>query len=172
MIDRLIEFLVSIIDLFRFWVVVDPDQEGVILRMGHFHRKLEAGDWYIKRAFGIDRERLITVTPDTLNLSAQGLTTKDGVQITVAVIVKFRIEDSVKALLKVQDRENVVRDCALADTCSLVQEHPWEEIRAAAFSEKLTRAARKHGNPCGVDILSVKFTDCTTTFNLTQMQVG
>jgi regulator of protease activity HflC (stomatin/prohibitin superfamily) len=161
-----------VLDLFRFWVVVDPDEEGLILRMGRFHRKLDSGDWYLKRPFNIDRERKIKVTPDTLNLSAQGLTTRDGVQITVAVIVKFRINDSVKALLEVQDRENVVRDCALAETCWLVQRYDWSAVRSAPFHRKLTRAARRHGEPSGVDIISVKFTDCTTTFNHTQMQVG
>ena len=172
MIDKLIEVVLQFLDLFRFWVVVDEDDAGILLRMGAFHRELKGGDWYLKRPFKIDVERVIKVTPDTHNLSSQGLTTKDGKQIVVACIVQFRISNVKKALLEVQDRDGVIRDCTFSEVCTLVQEHDWDEVRTAAFAEKMTKAARKKGFPCGVEIISVKFTDCTTTFNHTQMQVG
>ena len=170
--DSLIQFLLSVMDLGRFWVVVDPDEEGLILRMGSMCRKLESGRWYLKLPFNIDRERLLKVTPDTHNLASQGLCTKDGVECNVALIIRFRIKDTVKALLEVQDRDNLIRDCVLAEACYLVQEHNWEEVRQAAFSEKLTKAARKQGHSSGVDILSVRFTDCSTTSNFTLVNIG
>lgn len=170
--DKLIEFLISIMDLFRFWVVVDEDEGGVMLRMGACVRELKGGNWYLKLPLHIDMERIIKVAPDTYNLSSQGLMTKDGKQIVVSCIVKFRISDVRKALLEVQDREGVVRDCTFSVVCTLVQEHDWEEVRKGTFADKMTKSARRQGFPCGVEILSVKFTDCSTTFNHTQMQVG
>jgi regulator of protease activity HflC (stomatin/prohibitin superfamily) len=172
MIDKLIEFMLSVADLFRFWIVVDQDEAGILLRMGACIRELEGGRWYFKLPFRIDVERIIRVTPDTHNLSSQGLMTKDGKQIVVSCIVKFRISDVKKALLEVQDRDGVVRDCTFSVVCTLVQEHDWEEVRKGSFGDKMTKSARTQGFPCGVEILSVKFTDCSTTFNHTQMQVG
>jgi regulator of protease activity HflC (stomatin/prohibitin superfamily) len=172
MIDKLIDFLISVIDLGRCWVVLDPDEEGVMLRMGGFHKRLESGRWYLKLPLRIDRERLIKVTTDTHNLSSQGLCTSDGVEVNLSVIVRFRIKDAYKALLEVQDRDNVIKDCVLAEVCYLVQEHRWEEVRQAAFGEKLTKASRKQGHSSGVDILSVRLTDCSTTANVTLVQIA
>ena len=172
MLDKLIDFLISVIDTGRFWIVVDPDEAGVLLRMGAFRKDLEGGRWYLKLPLYIDRERVIKVTTDTHNLSAQGLCTKDGVEINVSVIARFRIKDARKALLEVQDRDNVIKDSVLAEVCYLVQEHNWEEVRQSAFSEKMTKASRKRGHACGLDIDLVRFTDCSTTANLTLVQIA
>jgi regulator of protease activity HflC (stomatin/prohibitin superfamily) len=172
MIDKLIDFVISILDLFRFWVVVDPDEQGVMIRMGAFHKELESGTWYLKRPFQIDRERLMKVVPDTYNLSPQALTTKDGKQIVVSLVVKFRISNTRKALLEVTDMEGVIKDCSLGATAQLVQANDWETVRSAAFADELTKAARPDAQECGVKILRVKFADVSTTFNHTQMQVG
>lgn len=172
MIDRLIEILVSFADLFRFWVVVDQDDGGIMLRLGAYQRDLDGGALYWKIPFGIDRERIIKVVADTYNLTPQALTTKDGEQIVVALIVKYRIKDARKALLEVQDRDGVIRDSALAEVATLVQANDWSVVRSPEFADVMTKASRKPAFPYGVEILSVKFTDCTTTFNLTQMQIG
>lgn len=172
MIDRLIEFLISIVDLFRFWIVVDQDEAGVLLRLGAYRKDLEGGRFYWKIPLKVDVERLIKVVPDTYNLSPQALTTRDAKQIVVALIVKYRIKDVKKALLEVQDRDGVIRDSALAEVATLVQANDWAVVRSPEFSDTMTKASRKPAFPYGVEILSVKFTDCTTTFNLTQMQIG
>ncbi len=170
-VDKFIELIITFIRIFQFWVVVDEDEEAVILRNGKFHKHLTAGlHW--KRAFYIDRERVIKMTPDTHNLAAQGLTTKDGKTITVSLIVEFCIRDAMKALLKVQDRDGVIRDSTLAGCATLVQSNDWEVVRNADFAEQLTEIARKRAFRYGVEIMSVKFTDCTTTFSHTQTVIG
>jgi membrane protease subunit HflC len=171
MIDKLIDFVISILDLFRFWVVVDEDEEAVLLRNGVFRNHLTPGlHWKIPMQ--IDRERVMKVVPDTYNMSPQALTTKDGKQIVVSLVVKFRISNARKALLEVTDMEGVIKDCALGATAQLVQANDWETVRSAAFKDELTKAARPDASECGVKIISVKFADVSTTFNHTQMQVG
>lgn len=169
--QSVIEFILHCIQVFQFWILVDEDEEGIVLRNGTFHKHLTAGlHW--SRPFYLDRARIVKMTPDTHNLSAQGLTTKDGQTITVSVIVEFCIRDAKKALLKVQDRDGVIRDSALAECAQLVQSNDWEVVRSAEFSELLTEAARKRAFRYGVEIMSVKFTDCTTTFSHTQTVIG
>lgn len=171
MIDKLIDFVIGVIDLFRFWQVIDADEEGVVLTLGNYSRSLSPGIHWLA-PFGIQEVRKAKVTPDTFNLSAQGLTTKDGQQITVALIVNIRIVDIRKALLEVSDYSSVLQDCALSQCAQLVQSNDWEVVRSAEFADAMTKASRRPAFKYGVEIVSVAFSDVTTTFNLTQMQVG
>lgn len=169
--DPIIQFLIDVIQIFQFWTLVDEDEEAVILRNGKFHKHLTAGlHW--KRPFYLDRARIIKMTPDTHNLTSQVLTTKDNVQITVALMVEFSIRDALKALLKVQDRDGVIRDSSLVECAALVQENNWDMVRSREFSELMTQGARKRAFRYGVEIMSVKFTDCSTTFSHTQTVIG
>lgn len=169
--DPLIQFLLDCAKVFQCWIVVDEDEEAIILRNGVFKKHCQAG-FYWKLPLYIDRERVVKMTPDTHNLSSQGLTTKDGQTITVAVIVEFKIKDARKALLEVQDRDGVIRDSALAECCRLVQCNDWSTVRSIEFAEQLTKDARKKAFRYGVEIMSVRFTDCTTTFSHTQTTIG
>jgi regulator of protease activity HflC (stomatin/prohibitin superfamily) len=169
--DSIVQFIIDCIRVFQFWVVVDEDEEAVVLRNGKFHKHLTAGlHW--TRMFYLDRARVIKMTPDTHNLTSQILTTRDNVQITCALMVEFCIRDAKKALLKVQDRDGVIRDSSLVECAALVQSNDWETVRSPYFAELMTEGARKRAFRYGVEIMSVKFTDCSTTFSHTQTVIG
>lgn len=169
--DPIIQFLLDCLRIFQFWIVVDEDEEAVILRNGKFLKHLEAGLHWLRPLY-IDRARVIKMTPDTHNLTSQVLTTRDNVQITCALMVEFCIRDAKKALLKVQDRDGVIRDSALVECAAFVQENDWDLVRTRPFSELMTDGARKRAFRYGVEIMSVKFTDCSTTFSHTQTVIG
>lgn len=171
MFDRIIDIVLSALDLFRFWEVVDEDEGAVRLQLGRVKETLGPGlHW--RAPLGIHQIRKMKVVPDTYNLSPQALSTKDGKQVAVSLVVQFQIADVRKALMEVTDLEGVVKDSALGNCAQLVQAHDWETVRSAEFAETLTKAARRPAFRYGVEIMSVKFADVSTTFCHTQMSVG
>lgn len=83
MLDRLIDLLVSFLDLFRFWIVVEPYEQLVVTRLGPVHRVLKSSGFYWKLPFNINRETGGIVVPTTNDMPIQCFTLKDGTTVAV-----------------------------------------------------------------------------------------
>src|SRR6185295_11325301 len=101
MFDRLFDIVFQFLDLFKFWVVLDPFEQGVVLRLGKYQRTVSEGFHFVY-PFNVDNVLVDNVVPRTINLGEQGLTTKDGKTITVSAVVTAKISDIRKALLDVE----------------------------------------------------------------------
>jgi regulator of protease activity HflC (stomatin/prohibitin superfamily) len=47
MFDRLIELILQFIELFKFWHIVDPYEEALVLRLGKLNRHLAECGYYL-----------------------------------------------------------------------------------------------------------------------------
>jgi regulator of protease activity HflC (stomatin/prohibitin superfamily) len=171
MFDRLIDFLLSCIELFQFWRVLDPYEKGVLLRLGKFVKVLEPGfHWVIP--FHIDTAPTIHVVPSTHSLGDMSMITKDGKSMGFQAIVTFQVSDVEKALLKVADVDHAVRDACGGEIGRVLRESTWAEIieEGDTILDRLTSACRKRGWKWGVEIMSIQLAELALVRNIRLMQ--
>lgn len=155
MLEPLLDFLLSTIELFRFWIVLQPYERGVQLRLGRFKRGLDPG-LYLIAPFAVDRCLVHCIAPTTHSLGDESITTRDGKSVGFHAIVTYEIADIKKALLDVEDVTHAVLDAASGEIGRVLREATWEEIQAADILDKLTRACRKRGWRYGIEITAVQ----------------
>lgn len=160
MFDKLIDLCLQFIELFRFFIVIDEFERAVVLRLGRFHKTLEPG-FHLLLPFNIDNALTDNVVPRTVNLGAQGLTTKDGKTITTSAVVTAQISDVRKALLEVENVNQALMDSCYAAIGDLVVAHDWDLVRSPEFAETCTKACRKQARRYGIEILRVQLADLT-----------
>jgi regulator of protease activity HflC (stomatin/prohibitin superfamily) len=158
MLDRLIDLLLQWVGFFRFWEIIDHYERAVVLRLGHFHRELDPGFHWIW-PFNVERVIADNVVPRTMNLGAQSLTSKDGHQIVLGVIVTARIHDIQKAILDVENVDAAVQDSCYAEVARVVHEHTWDEMQAEGINDELLKACRKRAFTYGVEIMRTQVSD-------------
>lgn len=157
-------FLEKLIDLFvTFWqqlapfVVLDPYQGGVILRLGKYHRTIGPGlSWKIPVVEScIDVPTCIT----TMRLPPQTLTTRDGVGVVAACVVKYAIRDPQPYVTEILDQADVLADVTMGATLTAVAEMTYDDLRVALPERRVLDSLRKQVNRFGFRIESVTFTD-------------
>ena len=165
MFDRLFDIVFQFLDLFKFWVVIDEFEQGVILRLGKYHRVVGPHDgWrttglHFTIPFNVDNVLVDNVVPRTVNLGEQGLTTLDGKSITVSAVVTAQIRDIRRALCDVENVDEALMDSCYATIGDLIVAHNWETVRTPEFTETVTKACRKQAFRYGLEVLRVQFAD-------------
>lgn len=158
MFDRLLDLLLGAIDWFVPFKVLDPFQEGVVLRLGLCHRELGPGFHWVW-PLGVEMVLVDNVVPRTVNLGAQSLTTRDAVAVVVGGVVTASISNIRKALLEVEGVDDALRDSCYGVIGQLVNSHTWDELHADDFAGKLTDACRKQASDYGIRIKRVQLSD-------------
>lgn len=160
MFDKLIDLFLQFVDLFRFFTVCNDFERGVVLRLGRYNKSLEPGFHFIL-PFNLDQVLYDNVVPRTVNLGAQGLTTRDSKSITLSAVVTAQIRDIRKALLEVEHVDSALVDSCYATIGDLIVSHDWDSIKTPEFSDIVLKACRKQAFKYGIEILRVQLSDLT-----------
>lgn len=130
---HLFEFISSFWESLTFWIVVKEYEFGVVLRLGKFHRRIDAGlHWKIPF---FDEALTCHNTITTLNLKSQSLTTKDNKDVVISGIVKYKINNPKTYLLEVNDAVDAINDITQGKIKELVVRKTWEELREMKDNE-------------------------------------
>jgi regulator of protease activity HflC (stomatin/prohibitin superfamily) len=169
MFDRIIDFFFQFASLFQFWVILEPYDEGVRLRLGKQHGGPLRCGLHWKIPFKVDQILTLQVVPSTHSLGDESVMTKDGKSITFHAIITFQISDIEKALLKVHDVDHAVRDSCSGEVGRVLRESTWDEILKDDILDKLTAACRKKGWRWGLEIMSVQLAGLSIARNIRLM---
>lgn len=170
MFDRLVDFLIQFLDLFRFFVVIPSYGDGVVLRFGKFHRLTHPGFHFIW-PFKIEEVLSTNVVTETMPVGPQSLTTKDGVSIVISTVVTFRKTDVKTFLLEIEGAGQVIEDATYGIVAQFVMGHSWDELREGMdMANELTKAVRRQAKKYGVDIITVQISDFTRSRSYRLMQ--
>lgn len=167
MLDKLIDFFITTLKIFQFWVVIYPYERGVRLRLGKFNKVLNTG-FHFCLPFAIDRVLTIDIVTRTLRLGAQSLVTSDRRQLVLNTVVTCEIENPRKAILDVSSIEHVIDDCCSGLVAAFVADHDLDSIVkcCAAPDLELMKQCQENAERFGVRILRVQFTDVSTARTL------
>lgn len=158
MIDKLVDFLLNVLGLFKFFYTLNPYQMGVLLRLGKFKKVISPGFGFCY-PFGIDQILAENVVLETINVGPQSLTTKDGIGIVVSSIITFKIEDVKTFLLEVEGRNNAIEDCSYGAISGFFLTKTWDSLFELDLSNELSKIVRRSAKKYGVDIISVQLCD-------------
>jgi len=155
--DKLIDFLLSILDKLLPFTVVNQTDKGVRLRFGKFIQVTPPGfHWKIPFADEVIKH---TVLWTTHSAPAQSLTTKDGKDIVVKGIIKYRISDIETFLLEVWDATDALSDMTQGIIFDIVKEKNWDELQTIDLKPLITRKVRNEAKRWGIEIETVTLSD-------------
>ena len=158
MLEKLFDFILQFINLFKFWTVLDEYEEGVVLRLGRYHRTIGPGFHWLW-PFAFENDLYTNVVLETKNLCSQCLTTKDHVSIALEAVVTSRTKNVKKFLLEVDNAMSVLQDCTYGVVADLVTQSTWEEVVTPEFKDKVTEKVRRKAFSYGIEVLGVQFSD-------------
>lgn len=148
MLDKLIDFLIKFITLFRIFVFVDEFEKGVILRQGRFHRVVGPGLRWV-RPLAQDEVLTVNVKPEPMHLDIQSLHTADGYNCNIQIGIIWRVTDVKEFLIENEDTDNIVGILCSGVVSESVQKSKWTDIADSGYATSLkapmNRKVRKRG---------------------------
>ena len=169
MIDRLLDLLLSALDLFRFWVVIEAFERAIVLRLGLHVRTLEPGLHFV---WPLNIERVLhdNVVLRTTTIQPQSLTTADGETVVVSAVVTSRIEDIAKAILEVEGVDHALMDACFGAIGEAVAKSTWADLTSEKFAQDVTKTCRRQAKAYGVHIERVQLGDKAKCIAIRQHQ--
>jgi regulator of protease activity HflC (stomatin/prohibitin superfamily) len=163
MFDKLVDIVLQFLELFKFWIVIEPFEAGVQTRLGKFVKVLEPGfHWLLP--LGIDRTTHEHTVPRTHKMGAQSITTLDGKQIGFQAVITYQVNDIKKAILDVEDSEHAIQDSCAGNIAHILAGYSWPDIlvKYDEVTEAVTKACRARSWKFGLEIKSVQFATLST----------
>lgn len=160
MLDKLIDFLINILDLFRFWSTLPPEQAGFVRRFGIPVRDMKPGLNFLL-PFNLE-----TITKVDMRLWAdvlppQSLRTVDGVEFVIRLMVSYQVSDPRKMVLECYDAANNVLDIAAGSLGAAVSRAESGDVDSGKVLRRVRSALTTAAKHWGIDIHRVQFADCT-----------
>jgi regulator of protease activity HflC (stomatin/prohibitin superfamily) len=126
MFDKLIDLIVTFIHDILPFKIVDQWEEGVHLRFGKFSKVVKPGMVYKIPFF----DQIITtpVITQTVNLTAQTVTSLDEKSVVLNSIVRYHIVDVEKFLLGVMHANDVLVDTTQGIIRDMVENTYWDDL--------------------------------------------
>lgn len=165
MLDRIVEIVVTCFNSLVPWVVLNPYERGVYLRLGRFVREVEPGfHWVIP--FHVDTIYHENVVPRVERLYGLACTTSDGKMVGFDAVITYRISNITKAILEVNDLKDAIADSCAGTIGTELSNVSWEEIRHGDTVDRLTAECKKRARKWGVEIQNVQLTGVAPAKNL------
>jgi membrane protease subunit HflK len=155
MFDKVIDFLISIIELFRFFYVIRQWERGVILRFGKWTGEvLQPGLHYIW-PLAIDEVFSISILPTVTELEPQTIVTKDKQVIVVQALIKYEVIKPEVCLLEVDNEQDAVKEFTQGALHTVITDVDYETADVRDIETRVKTIARKEINQWGIKIHSV-----------------
>ncbi len=154
---QLMEVLRTFMGWFPRLIIVDPDEEGVLIRLGRVKRAVKPG-WYIVTPW-IEQIVTMQVTPQIANLPNQSIMDKDGRTIGVSGAIEYEVENMEKAAYHVQNVDNSMENLAMGFIAGRVRECSGNDIDLTHLESKLAREIAQGVSRWGLKVTRVWITD-------------
>ena len=171
MFNRLIDFLIGWLELFRFWVIIDQMEEGLIFTLGRDTRQIGPRNGLFhtglhpKAPFGIEEAISHTVQWEWENLALQAVMTKDGVRVSVEGTFEYRIRrEKIRTfIVDLGDEEQVMVGAFGAAIQGVVERHTFVHLQELGdvMGESILTEARKHLNDYGFQLRKFRWVQKT-----------
>lgn len=173
--EKLVDFVLSWIRILRFWIIVNENEHGIVLRFGRWHR-LDPESWpKISRFtngyrigpglhfkfFAWDKELVCSAATETRNLRVQSLSCLDGSKLQVSAAYKYEIADAFKYYMEIGDEDNFLDDLAygaIADEILTAKEWPFD---IAEMKKRIKSTLQREAREYGFRIQTFKFENLT-----------
>lgn len=137
------------------FAINDQWEEAIILRFGRYKRLVGPGlffKWPLVEEFHQVDKRI-----QTLDVSRQEVMTKDNISLVADAVVFMKIENTVKAVINIQDIETSVRSYAQTTMRDVIGNVELDDLLAERdeIAERIKEIVDRETAEWGVDIISV-----------------
>lgn len=108
--ERLLDLILRLLDLFPRFKAISPDEGGVVIRFGKYIKTLGNGYYWYWPV--ITEIRTLNVVRQPIDVDLQDMTTKDGKPFSINMSVFYTIENPRKALLDNMDYDENIQEVA------------------------------------------------------------
>ena len=147
MFDRLVQFIIDILYLFKFWYIIEPYEQGHSFHLGYLGRPLDSG-WHVIWPFHITTVLYYDITDATAELEPLDLTTKDNVMVRVGGMFRYkhREDKAYEFLCLLGDDTTSLEDFLAAAVAKIVENSTKEELFSTKHSSEafILDEARRH----------------------------
>ena len=168
MLEQISAFLAAWWDRIAAAEIVDVYEAKAVLRWGKYHRTLGPG-FYWKWPFA-ERAVDVLTCETTQRVPPQSLTTKDGVSIIAACIVRYQISDVEKYVSLIWDQQDVLLDVTAGAVRKATCEMNWLDLLATPPETEVIKLVRNAVNKYGFKVHAVTFTDLVKAHSLRLVQ--
>lgn len=158
MFDKFFDFIVSILDLFRFWYVMPVEHAGFVRWFGVPTRDLRPG-WNWICPFRVETTSSCEMRQWSDVLSAQSLRTKDGVDLVVRLMVAYQVEDARKFLLNVYDATNNIQDLAAGALGAAIAKAKAADVYSGDVIDRVHTRVKTAARRWGIEVIKCQLTD-------------
>jgi regulator of protease activity HflC (stomatin/prohibitin superfamily) len=139
--------------------VAQEYERGVVFRLGRVMGTRGPGLYYLVPI--LERQRLIDIRTVTVSVEQQETITKDSVTIKVNAVLWFRVVDSVRAVVQVENYSSAVYQVALTSLRNVIGQHMLDEIlkERDKINVQLRGLVDEATDPWGVDVEMVEMKD-------------
>ena len=155
MIDRLIDFIISIIELFRFFWVIRQWERGIILRFGRWTGVVIKPGFHFILPFAIDEIHSINILPTVAELEAQTIVMKCKSVVVVQALIKYEVVKPEICLIDVQNEEDAVKEFTQGAMHTILSEEFYISANVKDIETRVRTLARKEINEWGIKVHSV-----------------
>lgn len=155
MFDKLIDFLISIIELFRFFWVIRQWEAGVILRFGKYTKKVMAPGFHFIWPFSIDEVHTINILPDVVELEPQTIVMKDKAVVVIQAIVKYQVTNAQICLVEVGSELDALKQFTQGAIHTIISSVNYNEANVVELEKMITKEARIEVSKWGIKIHDV-----------------
>lgn len=156
MLDKLVQFLIDFLYLFKFWYVIEPWEAGHTFHLGRRGRKLGPGFHWIWPA-SITSVQYFDTTDESVELEARDLVTSDGQAVKVGGVFRYkmRADRAWEYITTLGDDSSAVEDFMSMAMAEIVEKTPVETLFSSkgGTEDKIVVEAREQLNRYGFKIL-------------------
>jgi regulator of protease activity HflC (stomatin/prohibitin superfamily) len=157
MLDKLIEFLLNVIEHVIPVKMLKEYQMGVLFRFGRYNKTLGPGI-HLKIPF-LDTVDEYPVVYTTITLPPQSIVTKDGISVVIRGHIKYKIEDIKIFAVDVYDAIDALSDMTGGVIYEEIISKTWDEAYNSNLPQNLTKKARVEAKKWGIHVDKVTITD-------------
>ncbi len=155
MFDKIIDFLISIIELFRFFYVIRQWERGIILRFGKWTNVILQPGYHFIWPLAIDEVHTIDIIPYVTELDPQTVVMKDKIVIVIQALVKWEVIKPEVCLIEVANENDAVKEFTQGAIHSVLAEALYSTAEIKDIEKKVKEVARKEVGNWGIKIHSV-----------------
>lgn len=155
MFDKLIDFLISIIELFRFFWIVRDWERAANLRFGRYTGKIMQPGFHFIWPMAIDEIHTIDILPNVIELDPQTIVTNDRVVVVIQAIVKYEVSNPETCLLKVGNEIDALKEFTQGAIHTIISKTDYNGLGIKELEKEIIREARKEVNDWGIKMHSV-----------------
>jgi len=139
--------------------IVQQYEKGVVFRLGRIVSTQNPGlRWIIPF---IDRMQKVDFRTVTLAIPRQKIITKDNVSMDISAVAYYRITDSVKSIVEIEDVRSAINQIAQTSMRNIVGRFQLDEILSEreTINKEITRVLDSHTEGWGVAVPVVEIKD-------------